>query len=113
MLKARIVKPAGTAVARELLCKHTRCQTMAATDTHATIEERLEAVFSERSMPRSQDSVIHVEASSNNFTLALEFVGGDEKGTQCLRVSLGHPVSGGCKYGNLALQVGGISNLRQ
>jgi hypothetical protein len=27
-----------------------------------------------------------------------------QKGTQC------HPVPGGCKYGDLALQVGGVSN---
>jgi hypothetical protein len=26
---------------------------------------------------------------------------------------LGHPVPGGHKYGDLALQVGGVSNLRQ
>jgi hypothetical protein len=40
-------------------------------------------------------------------------VGGDEKGTQCPGVYLGHPVPGGYKYGVLALQVGGVSNLRQ
>jgi hypothetical protein len=86
VLKAKIVKPAGTAVARELLCKHARCQAMAATDTHAAIEELLEAVFSERSMPRSQDSVALEEAGSNTFIVALRVVGGDEKGTQCLGV---------------------------
>jgi hypothetical protein len=30
--------------------------------------------------------------------------------TQCLRVYLGHPVHGGYKYGDLALQVGGVSD---
>jgi hypothetical protein len=54
-----------------------------------------------------------VKAASNNFTVALRVVGGDEKGTQCLGVLLGHPVPGGYKYGDLALQVGGVSNLRQ
>jgi hypothetical protein len=29
-------------------------------------------------------------------------------GTQCLGVKLGHPVSGGHKYGGLVLQVGGL-----
>jgi hypothetical protein len=30
--------------------------------------------------------------------------------TQCPGVYLGHPVPGGYKYGNLALQVGGVSD---
>jgi hypothetical protein len=59
LLKARIVKPAETAVGRERLCKNTPVakqrlnsrQVMAATDTHATIEELLEAVFSVWSVP--------------------------------------------------------------
>jgi hypothetical protein len=34
----------------------------------------------------------------------------DVQGIQCEGVKLGHPVSGGYKYGNLALQVGGVSN---
>jgi hypothetical protein len=46
-------------------------------------------------------------------TVALRGIGGDEKGTQCLRISLGHPVPGGYKYGDTAVQVGGVSNLRQ
>jgi hypothetical protein len=46
------VKPAETDVARELLCKHTCCHVMAATVTHAIIEELLEAVLSVWSMPR-------------------------------------------------------------
>jgi hypothetical protein len=54
-----------------------------------------------------------VEAVSNNSTVALRFVGGDGKGTQCLGVKLGHPVSGGNKYRDLALQVGGVSSLRE
>jgi hypothetical protein len=78
------MKPAETAVARELLCKHARCQVMAATNTHAKMEELLEAVFSERSVPRGHDSVARLEAGSNTFTVALRVVGGDEKGNQCL-----------------------------
>jgi hypothetical protein len=30
--------------------------------------------------------------------------------TQCPEERLGHPVTGGYKYGDLALQVGGVSN---
>jgi hypothetical protein len=53
-----------------------------------------------------------VEARSNNSTVSLRVVG-DEKGTQCLAIKLGHPVSGAIpRYGYLALQVGGVSNLR-
>jgi hypothetical protein len=33
-----------------------------------------------------------------------------KKGTQCLGVQLGHHVPGGCKYGNLALQAGEVSD---
>jgi hypothetical protein len=54
-----------------------------------------------------------VEEGSNTSTVALRVVGGDEKGTQYLGVYPGHPVAGGYKYGDLALQVGGVSNLRQ
>jgi hypothetical protein len=54
-----------------------------------------------------------VEAASNTSTVARRVVGGDEKGTQCLGVKPGHPVPGGYKYGDLALQVGGVLNLRQ
>jgi hypothetical protein len=53
-----------------------------------------------------------VEAGSKTSTVALLVVGDDEKGTQCRGVYLGHPVPGGYKYGDLALQVGGVSNLR-
>jgi hypothetical protein len=38
-------------------------------------------------------------------------VRGNGKGTQCLGVYLGHPVPGGNKYGELALQVGGVSRI--
>jgi hypothetical protein len=54
-----------------------------------------------------------VEAGSNTSTVALRVVGGDEKGTQCLGLQPGHPVPGGYKYGDLALQVGGVSKQRQ
>jgi hypothetical protein len=30
--------------------------------------------------------------------------------TQCSGIKLGHPVPGGYKYGNLALQIGGVSD---
>jgi hypothetical protein len=48
-LKARIVKPAETAVARERLCKNIA---PAAIKEHATMKKVLEAVFSVRSVPR-------------------------------------------------------------
>jgi hypothetical protein len=54
-----------------------------------------------------------MEAGSNTSTVSLRVAGGDEKGTQCLGEYLGHPVLGGDKHGDLALQVGGVSNLRQ
>jgi hypothetical protein len=54
-----------------------------------------------------------VDVGWNTTTEVLRVVGGDEKETQCLEVKLGHPVPGGYKYGELALQVGGVSNLRQ
>jgi hypothetical protein len=41
----------------------------------------------------------------------LRVVRGDGKGTQCPGVYLGHPVPGGYKYGDLALQVGGVSRI--
>jgi hypothetical protein len=53
-----------------------------------------------------------MEAGSNKCTVALRVVGGNEKVTQCLGVQLDHPVPGGYKYGDLALQVGGVSNPR-
>jgi hypothetical protein len=53
------------------------------------------------------------EAGSNIFTVALGVVEGDKKENQCLLVELGHPIPGGYKYGDLAHEVGGVSNLRQ
>jgi hypothetical protein len=47
-----------------------------------------------------------VGAGSNTSTIALRVVGGEGKGTQCPRLQLGQPVSGGYKYGDLALQLG-------
>jgi hypothetical protein len=41
-----------------------------------------------------------------NYTVALRVVIGDEKGTLCLAIQLGHSVTGGIKYRDLALQVG-------
>jgi hypothetical protein len=49
LLKARIVKPAETALA--IQWHSSRC-VLAARDTHATIEEVLEEGFSVRSVPR-------------------------------------------------------------
>jgi hypothetical protein len=43
-------------------------------------------------------------------TQSVLVVRGDKKGTQCPGVYLGHPVPVGYKYGNLALQVGGVSD---
>jgi hypothetical protein len=54
-----------------------------------------------------------MEVGSNTSTAALRVVGGDEKGTMCLGIKLGHPVPGGYKYGDLVLQVGGVLNMRQ
>jgi hypothetical protein len=54
-----------------------------------------------------------VGAGSNNSTVALRVVGGNKNGTQCLGVYPDHPVPGGYKYGDLDLQVGGVSNPRQ
>jgi hypothetical protein len=79
----------------------------AAKDTDATIED---AMFYMRSVPRlySYDEgsrvISLVEAGSNTSTVAPRVVGGVEKGTLFL---------GGYKYGDLALQVGGVSNFRR
>jgi hypothetical protein len=54
-----------------------------------------------------------MEAGSNTSTVALRVVGRDEKGIRRLRVQFGYPVAEGYKYGDLALQIGGVSNLRQ
>jgi hypothetical protein len=55
----------------------------------------------------------HEKTGSNTSTLALRVIGGDGKGSQCLGIKLSHPVPGGYKYRDLALQVGRVSNLRQ
>jgi hypothetical protein len=52
-----------------------------------------------------------VKVGSNTSTVALRVVGGDEKGTRCLEVQLGHSVPEGYKYGDLVLKVGAVSNL--
>jgi hypothetical protein len=49
-----------------------------------------------------------VEAGSNTSPVALRVVGDDEKETQSLGVQSGHPVPEGYKYGDGALQVGGV-----
>jgi hypothetical protein len=54
-----------------------------------------------------------VEAVSNISTVTLWVIGDDKNGTQYLGEYTGHPVPGGYKYRDLALQVGGFSNLRQ
>jgi hypothetical protein len=51
-----------------------------------------------------------MEEGYNTSTIALGVVRCDIKRTQCLGVKLGHPVPGGYKYGDLAIQVGGVSN---
>jgi hypothetical protein len=43
--------------------------------------------------------------------MALQVVKDDGKGTQCMGVYLGHPVPGRYKYGDLVLQVGGVSRI--
>jgi hypothetical protein len=45
--------------------------------------------------------------ASEYFHVALRVVEGDEKGTRCLGVKLDQPVTGGHKYRDLVLQVGG------
>jgi hypothetical protein len=45
-----------------------------------------------------------------SFPLALRVVRGDGNGTQCPGVYLGQPVPGGYKYGDLVLQVCGVSD---
>jgi hypothetical protein len=54
-----------------------------------------------------------VETGSNTSTVVLRVVVGKEKGTECLGEYLDHPVAEGHKYEELALQVVGVSNLRQ
>jgi hypothetical protein len=54
-----------------------------------------------------------MEEGSNTSIVALLVVGSDEKGTKYLGVQLGHTVPAGYEYGDLVLQVGGVSNLRE
>jgi hypothetical protein len=85
---------------------------------HAAVGELWEVVFSVGSAhrlsgePKPTKSHARVEAIRTP-TIALRVVGGDEKGTQCLGVQLDHPVLEGYKCGDLALEGGGVSNLRQ
>jgi hypothetical protein len=65
------------------------------------IEELLEMVISIRLVTELQRERREQERDS-----------GREE-AQCLGVYPGHPVPGGYKYADLALQVGGVSNLRQ
>jgi hypothetical protein len=67
---------------------------MTATDTRATVEELLEAVFSVQSVPvlYKEDQLLLavsppcVEEGSNTSTVALTVEGGEEKGTKCLGI---------------------------
>jgi hypothetical protein len=52
----------------------------------------------------------YLEASDLPKPVALRIVRGDGKGTQCPRVQLGYHVPGGYKYGDVTLQVGGVSD---
>jgi hypothetical protein len=54
-----------------------------------------------------------VKAGSNICAVTLPVVEGDEKGTQYPGVKTGNTVSVAYKTGDLALQVGTVSNLRQ
>jgi hypothetical protein len=51
-----------------------------------TLEELLQKVFYTRSVQIGYITRTPAEAGSNTSTVAMRFVGGDEKGTQCLRV---------------------------
>jgi hypothetical protein len=51
-----------------------------------------------------------VEVGSNTSTVALRVVGGDEKGTQCLGVQLGHSVPGGYNTGTWSPVWGSIES---
>jgi hypothetical protein len=68
------------------------------------MEEQLEAVFSVQSMPRlHKELIVHcelvpcMEVGLNTSTIALQVIGGDEKGTQRPGVYQGHPVPGSYK----------------
>jgi hypothetical protein len=86
-LKDKIVKSEEAAVARQWLGNHVS----AGTNTHTS--ELLEAVISMWSVLRlhnmdKDDRAVtpHVEASSSTSTIVLRVTGGDEKGTQGLKV---------------------------
>jgi hypothetical protein len=64
-------------------------------------------------MRTTEIMLTRVEAGLNTSTVAMRVVGGDEKGTQCLGLKPGYPVTGKYKYRDLPLQVEGVSNLRQ
>jgi hypothetical protein len=51
-----------------------------------------------------------VEAGLNTSATALQVVGGDKKGDPVPGDIIDHPISGGYKYRDLALQAGGVSN---
>jgi hypothetical protein len=51
----------------------------------AELQRSKEEIWGNQVRPR-------VEVGSNTSTVALRVVGGDEKGTQCMEVLLGHPV---------------------
>jgi hypothetical protein len=94
-LKARIVEPEETAVAREWLCKRVSMATNSC--DHGNIRNR--AVGS---------GVFYVVRPKAITSTPAEF-----KQMPGLGVQLGHSVSGGYKYRDLALEVGETLNLRQ
>jgi hypothetical protein len=110
-------------VSRQRLCKNFP----ATIDTHATIEVLLETVFSTRSVPRcyKRDGLeqpveirsfgVHtrVEAGSNISTVALLVLRGDENEHNAWGYNWATLFLGDINAGNLALQVEGVSNLRQ
>jgi hypothetical protein len=58
-----------------------------------------------------QRKVIFGYETIKQATIAVTIVRCDRKGPQCPGVYLGHPVPGGYKYGDLALQVEGVSGI--
>jgi hypothetical protein len=84
--QAGIVKPGDTAIARQRLGK----QVPAARNTHATIKEVLDTVFSMQVVSYQILSALCNGRKVIPFGGGVEYphrvVGGDEKGTQCPRV---------------------------
>jgi hypothetical protein len=74
-------------------------------NTQITHHTKLHTTLKQNTAPR-------MEASLNISTVALRVVGGDENGTQYFGYNWPN-CSWGYKYGDLTLQVGGVSNLRQ